>query len=127
MGAMMDIVPTCLEAAGIDLPDDRVIDGASILPMVSEGAASPHEQLCWENGNQLAIREGDWKLVLNGRLTGDTADDVHLSNLSNLADDPGERTNLAAANSELIERLTADVQAWYAEVRGELDSRQKAG
>jgi arylsulfatase A-like enzyme len=124
VGAMMDIVPTCLEAAGIDLPDDRVIDGASILPMVSDGAASPHEQLCWENGNQLAIREDDWKLVLNGRLTGDTADEVHLSNL---ADDPGERKNLAAANSELIERLTADVQAWYAEVRGALDSRQKAG
>ncbi len=121
VGAMMDVVPTCLEAAGIDLPGDRVIDGESILPMVSEGAASPHEQLCWENGNQLAIREGDWKLVLNGRLTGDTADEVHLSNL---ADDPGERTNLADAKPDFVSRLTEDVELWYAEVRGELDARQ---
>ena len=114
VGAMMDVLPTCLEAAGIDLPDDRVIDGESVLPMVSEGAASPHEQLCWENGNQLAVREGDWKLVLNGRLTGDSADEVHLSNL---ASDPGERVNLAEFEPALTERLSADVQAWYEQVR----------
>ena len=122
VGAMMDVVPTCLEAAGIELPADRAIDGESILPMVSDGAPSPHTQLCWENGKQLAIREGDWKLVLNGRLTGDTADDVHLSNL---ADDPGERTNLADAKPDFVARLTEDVGLWYAEVRGELNARSR--
>ena len=120
VGAMMDVLPTCLEAAGIDLPDDRVIDGESVLSMVSEGAPSPHEQLCWENGNQLAVREGDWKLVLNGRLTGDSADEVHLSDL---ADDPGERGNLAESEPALVKRLSADVQAWYDEAREAHESR----
>ena len=120
VGAMMDVLPTCLEAAGIDLPDDRVIDGESVLSMVSEGAPSPHEQLCWENGNQLAVREGDWKLVLNGRLTGDSADEVHLSDL---ADDPGERVNLAESEPALVKRLSADVQAWYDEAREAHESR----
>ncbi len=44
--------------------------------------------------------------------------------LSNLADDPGERTNLADAKPDFVSRLTEDVELWYAEVRGELDARQ---
>ena len=49
---------------------------------------SPHKQLFWEYQGQLAVREGDWKLVLNGKLDFDRVvpDQVHLSDLSR---DPG--------------------------------------
>ena len=47
---------------------------------------SPHKQLFWEYQGQLAVREGDWKLVLNGKLDFDRVvpDQVHLSDLSRI-------------------------------------------
>ncbi len=113
--AMWDVVPTICEIAGADMPGDRTIDGRSIVPLLSDGAPSPHERLCWEYAGQLAVREGPWKLVLDGKLdfTRGQPDAVHLSNLD---DDPGERTNLADAQPELVERLSKRVRAWFADV-----------
>ncbi|MCG8478517.1 MAG: sulfatase [Spirochaetales bacterium] len=42
----IDILPTLLAAAGIDLPQDREIDGRDILPLlVGERTESPHDEL----------------------------------------------------------------------------------
>jgi len=115
VGAMMDILPTFVDIAGGELSADRVIDGRSILSMVTEGTPSPHAQLFWEYNDQLAVRQGPWKLVLNGRLDApcEQADPVHLSNLE---DDPGERVNLKDDEPELVEQLTRDARAWLEEV-----------
>lgn len=80
------------------------------------GEPSPHKQLFWEYQGQLAVREGDWKLMLNGKLDFDRVvpDQVHLSDLSK---DPGERSNLADRYPEIVERLSGDVRAWYEEVQ----------
>ena len=77
---------------------------------------SPHKQLFWEYQGQLAVREGDWKLVLNGKLDFDRVvpDQVHLSDLSR---DPGERSNLADRYPEIVERLSRHVRDWYEEVQ----------
>lgn len=77
---------------------------------------SPHKQLFWEYQGQLAVREGDWKLVLNGKLDFDRVvpDQIHLSDLSR---DPGERSNLADRYPEIVERLSRDVRDWYEEVQ----------
>lgn len=57
----------------------------------------------WEYQGQLAVREGNWKLILNGKLDFDREgpDRIHLSDLSK---DPGERANLAGQYPELVER-----------------------
>lgn len=122
IGAMMDIFPTFLEIAGGALPKDRVIDGSSILPMVTGDAATPHGDLFWEHGDQLAIRRGKWKLVLNGKLdfSQDPVDPVHLSDLES---DPGERTNLADKEPSLVEELTNAVTSWAAAVKAEKKNR----
>jgi len=113
VGAMMDIFPTLLEIAGGELPKDRTIDGASILPVVTGSAPSPHRQLFWEYGDQLAVRRGEWKLVLNGKLDfGRTQPDaVHLSNLET---DPGERVNLKDQETGLLAELTRAAKEWRA-------------
>ncbi len=111
VGAMMDVLPTFLEIAGAKLPDGYKIDGSSILAMAAEGAPSPHRQLFWEMGNQLAVRQGKWKLVLDGKLdfTRTQPDPVHLSDLEA---DPGERMNLKDREPAITEQLTNDVKAW---------------
>jgi arylsulfatase A-like enzyme len=116
VGAMMDIFPTFLEIAGVKLPNDRTIDGTNILAMVTESAQSPHDRLFWEYHGQLAVRQGKWKLVLNGKLDFHRTqpDAVHLSDLEA---DPGERTNLADQYPELVAELTDAVNAWWAEIQ----------
>jgi arylsulfatase A-like enzyme len=111
-GAAMDIFPTFLRAAGGD-PAEYELDGLDVLPMVTEKAATPHEQIFWEMGKQTAVRRGDWKLVLNGQLVegAPPEDDVFLTML---ADDPGERENHAARRPEIVVELRRVAETWRA-------------
>ncbi len=60
---MMDLFSTALKVAGIDPPSDRVIDGASILPLFTSDNKSPHEVILGHQGAQLAtVRDARWKL-----------------------------------------------------------------
>lgn len=108
VGAMMDVFPTFLGMAG---GKPTGVDGSDVLPMLTSEAPSPHERLFWEHGGQLAVRQGKWKLVLNGMLDFQRKqpDDVHLSDLEA---DPGERTNLAENHPELTAELTTAVREW---------------
>jgi arylsulfatase A-like enzyme len=107
--AAMDIFPTFLDAA--EVAYDGEMDGRSLLPAVTAGAPSPHDRLFWEMDDQTAVRQGPWKLVLNGRLVegAPPEDTVHLANLD---DDPGERHNLATAHPDLAADLTAAAEIW---------------
>jgi uncharacterized sulfatase len=60
---MMDLFVTTLTAAGIDLPQDRTIDGRDIMPLLTSDAKSPHEAIFSVQGKNLrTIRAGRWKL-----------------------------------------------------------------
>ena len=60
---MMDLFVTSLVAAGIQPPQDRVLDGRDILPLLTGNAPSPHEFLFSMRGDELkTIRSGKWKL-----------------------------------------------------------------
>ncbi|HEY9292469.1 MAG TPA: sulfatase-like hydrolase/transferase [Microlunatus sp.] len=107
---MSDVVPTLLSLLGVDSKID--FDGRDVTGLLAGTAGSPHQQLVWSQDNQLAIREGDWKLVTNPCLDFDSVlpDPVWLSNL---ADDPYEQTNLVDDHPELARRLLAEVTDWY--------------
>ncbi|GAA4214475.1 sulfatase-like hydrolase/transferase [Actinocatenispora rupis] len=111
-GQMSDVVPTVLALAGLPVPSD--VDGVDVSAML-RGGESPHERLFWAQDTQLAVREGRWKLVLDGRLDLDRPgpEPVHLSDVDA---DPGERVNLAGRYPEIVVRLTAAVRDWHAEV-----------
>jgi arylsulfatase A-like enzyme len=113
-----DIFPTACHLADVPLPSDRTIDGRNIWPMLTAGASSPHEYVAWSEGPQLAIRQGKWKLVLNGvthdgtadgnkPLTGDDA--VFLSNVDQ---DPGESHNLRHQYPAVADQLQTLVETW---------------
>jgi arylsulfatase A-like enzyme len=112
----MDILPTALAAAGLKPPGG--MDGASLLPVLREGAKSPHEALYWTQGGQTAVRRGDWKLVLNGRLYdrrpegGKPLEGEDAAWLSNLAEDPGEARNLRRLHPNLVDELSTLAAQW---------------
>lgn len=112
VGAMMDVFPTFLRAAGGDLSQYQ-LDGLDLLPMVADKSPSPHGPLFWEMGKQTAMRQGQWKLVLNGQLVegAPVEDEVFLADLKA---DPGERTNLRNAFPDVTQEMKTAAEAWRA-------------
>jgi len=64
-----------------------------------------HHPTASGRGPQLAVRDGDWKLLINPD-GGEAA-------LYDLASDVGEQTNVAADKPEVVDRLRSLVLAWY--------------
>ncbi|MDP7250542.1 MAG: sulfatase-like hydrolase/transferase [Planctomycetota bacterium] len=86
----IDLLPTFAELAETSPPQDRIIDGKSIVPLI-EGKAdakTPHDAYFYRT---LGVRSGKWKLL--GR------------ELFNLEEDIGESKNVAADNPEVVARL----------------------
>ena len=59
----------------------------------------------------VAVREGDWKLLVNADGAG--------AELYNLATDPNEAKNLAGTETGTAERLKAAALAWHRRLAGE--------
>ncbi len=113
MGVGMDLYPTFLKLAGVELSNHE-LDGFDVMPMIKDGAESPHDFVCWEYVGQFAIRRGKWKLVLNGKLDfWRKAPEVYLSDLDI---DPYETNNLANKHPEVVEELKGKLNAWFESV-----------
>jgi len=108
MAQMSDLVPTVLSLA--DLPGLPGVDGIDVTRALVDGTPA-HERLYWDFAGQLAVREGDLKLVLDGAedLSVTATERVHLSDLGH---DPGETTNLTGTRPTDVERLTNLAQGW---------------
>jgi arylsulfatase A-like enzyme len=64
---MMDWLPTFSLLCGAKIPNDRVIDGKNIWPLLTgeKNAKSPHHVFFYYMMDQLqAVRMGKWKLIL---------------------------------------------------------------
>jgi arylsulfatase A-like enzyme len=99
----LDLYPTLCAVAGAALPvgDGALsLDGVDLLPFLrGERSGDPHAKLYWRNDHKGAIREGDWKLLLEGSKPA----------LFHLEHDPAEQHDLAAAEPATARRLH---QAW---------------
>jgi len=64
LAGTIDVFPTILKAAGLDIPKDRVIDGKDIWPLLTDAhAKSPHEAIFSMQGpNLMTVRSDKWKL-----------------------------------------------------------------
>ncbi|HEX42831.1 MAG TPA: hypothetical protein ENN81_12345, partial [Phycisphaerales bacterium] len=101
VSAFWDFLPTCCELTGRQIPQD--IDGVSMLPaLLGRDNQKQHEYLYWELNGQQAIRVGDWKALRNKPWL-----DVELYNL---AEDMGEKNNLAKASPDFARRLTEMIE-----------------
>ncbi len=109
LASTIDLLPTVAAITGTPLPADRAIDGMDISALLTGTAKSVRtEFLYYHMGGRIeGIREGDWKLLVKvpagkAGLAAPTKPDVLLFNL---ADDLGEKHNLAAEKPEIVERL----------------------
>jgi arylsulfatase/uncharacterized sulfatase len=102
-----DIAPTLLALAGA--PPAKALVGHDLSPMLT-GATSVHpatEAIGYELAGNAVIWKGDWKLVKNLPPYGDGG-----WSLFNLASDPGETRDLAAADPTRVRAMQADYAAF---------------
>ena len=100
----MDLLPTIARITGAKLPDDRIIDGHDIWPILSgdENAKSPYEAFYYYRDDRLqAVRSGKWKLHVFRPETGTT------QILYDLEADVGETSDVSGKYPEVVSRLEA--------------------
>jgi arylsulfatase A-like enzyme len=99
-----DLLIASAKLAGAELPSNVVFDGKDPLPLLTEGAASPHESLYFAFRKHAALRKGDWKIV---RERPDQP-----WRLFDLANDFAESMNLGSKQPERVAELTAAFADW---------------
>lgn len=105
----LDVMPTALAAAGVEIKPEWRLDGVNLLPLLegkTESLARP--ALYWRFGVQYAVRQGDWKLV--------KASKEMEPMLVNLAEDRGEQKDLSTSHPDKRKALAALWDRWNAQM-----------
>jgi len=116
----MDFFPTMLDLAGLPMQPELHADGESLVPILEGGKWAGPRTLCWHYPHYhgsgwkpgAAIRDGDWKLIELWEWDG--------IELYNLADDIGEKNNLAESMPEKVAELRAKLTAWQKDLGAEM-------
>jgi arylsulfatase A-like enzyme len=112
-GIVMDVSASILAATSTPVPEGARLDGINLLPIL-EGRMSPIERTLFfrftiGTTKQLAVRQGQWKLLVDG-------DKRYVFDLSK---DMGEHTDLAGQRQDVARRLRPLIAAWEKDVDGE--------
>jgi arylsulfatase A-like enzyme len=115
----VDLFPSLCDIAGAAVPKDARFDGEDLSAALLGKPTPRANPLFWEYGRNnksfayprgparspnLAIRDGQWKLLVND--SGEGAE------LYDLLADPKETTNVASAQPEILNRLRERLIAW---------------
>lgn len=123
-----DIFVTALEIAGVPIPDDRTIDGVSMIPAFAGKPVEREIPMFWRThvsqaGDRVAMRIGDWKIVSNDTLTK--------FQLFEVQKDWKEENDLASDMPEKTEEMKKQLLKLWSEIEAEgpkewwLNDRQK--
>ncbi|MCD6304332.1 MAG: arylsulfatase [Planctomycetes bacterium] len=110
-GHIIDVMATCLDAAGASYPRTYAgrkilpLDGLSLLPILDGRRRKGHDAIFWQYHHCRAVRRGDWKLVA-GR-DGKWA-------LYDLSKDRTELNDLASAEPDRAQEMARMYEAWRA-------------
>lgn len=105
----VDYFPTILDLLGIEMPDDRPLDGISLVPLFEGRLESRPSPLGFHIRGQAAWHDGVWKAYCSKV-------NSHEWELYNLKDDPHEKKNRAADKLLKLEAMVGDWEKWKASV-----------
>ena len=112
VGITMDLTASILAATGTVVPQDAKLEGFDLFPGLANRETRERTlffRIAGPGRQQRAVRQGDWKLLVDG-------DDTLLFNL---AQDIGERTDLAKVRPDIARRLRPLITDWERDVDAE--------
>lgn len=141
--SQIDLYPTFLAAAGAPVPAGKTLDGENLLPIFKQTGQPARQSLFWHFPGYLGvpvlrgraedirlgfrsrpvsvIRKGDWKLHLFHEEWVDGKGNDALE-LYNLANDPGEHTDLAPTETAKRDELLKELLKWIKRVGAPIPS-----
>ncbi|MCS7306899.1 MAG: arylsulfatase [Thermoguttaceae bacterium] len=125
--SLVDLMATCAELVGQNLPDHAAEDSLSFRPLLLGKATGPvRDSLIMHSiTGKFAIRQGAWKLLLtpgSGGWSSPRDPEAYREGLPevqlyNLAEDPAEQKNLQAQHPEIVKQLLKLLEQQVAEGR----------
>jgi arylsulfatase A-like enzyme len=114
VGITMDLTASIVAATGAPVPADAKLEGIDLFPTIAANGKTVTRTLFWRVNsfgiNQRAVRDGDWKLLIEGSAR---------MSLFDVSKDLGERNDVAASNTAVVRRMVQQLQAWEKDVDAE--------
>ena len=117
LAAHIDVLPTLVELCGLQIPEDRKLDGHSLIPLLRDPNATwPDRTLVVdsqrierpEKGRASCVMTDRWRL-LDGK------------SLYDIIADPGQTTDLASQHPQVANDLRSAYDRWWDDVSAQLD------
>ncbi len=115
----IDFFPTICDAASVNLPSDRTIDGENLIPVLRQSGQLKRNAIYWHfphyRGSVVPysiIRKKDWKLIK--RYEGKTFE------LFNLKEDISEKHDLSDKRPDKVKELNEDLVIWLKKSKAKL-------
>ncbi|MCB0853377.1 MAG: sulfatase, partial [Bacteroidetes bacterium] len=104
IGTTMDLYTTFSKLAGVEIPDDRVVDGIDLSPVLFDGKKGNRNHMFYYRGDMLyAVRVGDYKAhFITQDAYGPNRNEHEIPLLYNLSVDPSEKYDVAEEHPEVI-------------------------
>lgn len=138
----VDLLPTLCAMTNTPVPNDRALDGASVVPVFTGATVPRNRPLYWHfnaahSKVKVALREGDWKILAElsatemNRFGADITETTMRAmktaepttyELYNLQTDVAETTNLVQSDPDQFRKLADMLKTTYHEVRDEAPS-----
>ncbi len=112
-GHFIDIMPTLINVAGAEYPDEfngqKIIpmEGTSLLPVMNGARVDRGKPLFWQWSHGKAVRQGKWKIVAHG--------DNASWELYDMLADPTETNNLARIHPDIVDEMDQQFSSWQKE------------
>ena len=106
----MDLYVTAIKLAGGEVPTDRPIDGYDLTALLTGKVKSPRDTMYYYRGPKLfAVRYGPWKahFITQEAYGKDGPVEHDPPILYHRGHDPGEKTDVAKDNPEVIVKIRA--------------------
>jgi arylsulfatase A len=116
----LDFYPTFIEVAGVKNKPGNILDGSSLVPLITKNKVPSREAFFWHYPSETgkwkprmasSVRKGDFKLI---EFYLD-----HRYELYNIKDDPSEKNNLVNSMPEKARELTTILEKWKKDVNAE--------
>ena len=98
----LEILPTLLKSCQVKPPQDIILDGFDLLPVLQGETPSTRNTMFWQRRHDIGVRVSDWKWVNSSRGSG----------LFNLKTDIGEQQDLSATHPEKLKELKQHFARW---------------